>query len=113
VEGLELKEKVFFVVWGLLAIVGFLLFYVNPDAAFKKKYFRWFSALTGALFFLFILWTGFLPYHVFLIIVPVLVLIHLLNVRNTQFCGACGRTSYTSHWFTKAQFCSRCGAKLD
>src|ERR1035437_7601547 len=30
-----------------------------------------------------------------------------------EFCSGCGRTIHTGMWFTRAEYCSKCGARLE
>ncbi len=102
---------IFFGVWILLAIVGFLLFYLNRNVAFKRRYLPWFLGLTGVLFIGFMLASG-TPKFLVLIIAPVAALIMYMNVKGIQFCDACGRTLIEQMSFSRPEFCSKCGASL-
>ena len=103
---------VFFVVWISLGFAGFFLFYLSKDVTFKKRYFPWYLVLTGFLFIVFGLSMG-LPLTIMYIMVPAVALITFLNIRSTKFCDACGRTIIDQNWFSKVEFCSKCGAKLN
>ncbi|OHX19589.1 hypothetical protein BI344_17540 [Chromobacterium sphagni] len=47
----------------------------------------------------------------FAFLLPFLMLITFLNLRNTRFCDACGATQY-SRGVSRPRHCSRCGASL-
>ena len=96
---------IFFLVWAALAVAGFLLFQVNRNAAFKRKYFPWFAALAGAVFLGFMIVIG-VPIEGLLFMAPFILLITYLNIRTTSFCDSCGRTTYNNTWFAKAE-CTR------
>ena len=101
----------FFAFWALLAIAGFLLFYVSNNAAFKRRYFPWFAGSTGLLFVGGAAAMG-MPVVMLAIMLPFVALITYLNIRGTQFCEACGKTLLQQMPFSRAEFCSRCGAPL-
>jgi hypothetical protein len=102
---------IFFGVWILLGIAGFWLFYVSRNVAFKRKYFPWYVGLAGVLFVSFGAVMG-LPFLAVAIMVPFVALITYMNLRATQFCGACGRTVIQQMPFSRSEFCSKCGAPL-
>ena len=104
-------SAVFMAVWVILGIVGFGLFHLNRRAAFKRRYFKWYLILVGVLFLGFMGAAGF-PWPVLVIAALALSLITYMNIRGTQFCSACGRTVVMQAFFSRAEFCSRCGASL-
>ena len=103
---------VFFVVWAALGVAGFFLFYRGKDAQFKRKYFPWYVILTGVLFISFGLGMG-LPPEMLYFMAPAVALITFLNIKSTKFCDRCGSTIVNQMWFTKAEHCAKCGAKLN
>ncbi len=103
---------VFFATWVLLGIAGFYLFYLGNDVAFKRKWFPRWIALIGVLFVLFIALTGF-PMQMLLFAIPAILLISFVNIRQTRFCSSCGRMLWDSTPFSRPDFCSKCGAKLE
>ena len=100
-----------FILWILLGVAGFSLFYVSRNVAFKRKYFPWYVALVGALFLGFAAAVG-IPVPVLAVMTPVVALIAYLNLRATQFCSSCGRTIIQQMFFSRPEFCSKCGALL-
>ena len=102
----------FFAVWLVLGALGFYFFYLNKNAAFKRKYFPWFMVFTGGLFLVFMSLTGMPPRSYFLA-VPAIVLISFLNIWGTRFCSSCGRTIFSQGLGGRPEFCSSCGAKID
>ena len=103
---------IFFVVWVALGVAGFFLFYVSKNARFKKKYFPWYAILAGVVFISFGLMIGF-PSEMLYLMVPAVALITFLNIKSTKFCENCGRTIINQMWFTKVEYCAKCGAKLN
>src|SRR5437867_3875060 len=101
-------SSVFFVVWICLGIAGFFLFYFGTDAAFKRRVYPWYVALAGGLFLVFTFIGGF-PASAMLLVVPALVLVSFLSIRATRFCDACGRTVLSQMFFSRPEFCSKCG----
>ena len=103
---------IFFVIWVALGVAGFFLFYVSKNVQFKKRFFPWYVILAGVLFISFTLVMGF-PLGVLYFMVPAVALITFLNIKSTKFCGNCGRTVINQMWFTKVEYCEKCGAKLN
>jgi hypothetical protein len=109
-----MKDWVFLVfmgTWGVLAIVGFALFHLKRDAAFKQRYFPLWLAFTGVVFLSFVYAAG-APSSFLALAVPAIILIALLNIRGTTFCQACGRTTVQAISLSRASHCSKCGAPL-
>ena len=100
----------FFVFWMALAVAGFLLFYVNKNVAFKRRYFSWYLALAGVLFVCLVLGTG--GAAGLWLVVPAIALITFMNIHLTRFCDACGRT-IIGQMFSRPKFCPKCGAALN
>jgi len=103
---------IFFVVWIALGVAGFFLFYVSKNVRFKRRFFPWYVILAGVLFISFGLGMGFHLQMLF-IMVPAVALITFLNIKSTKFCNSCGRTIINQVWFTKVEYCGKCGAKLN
>ena len=98
--------------WVTLGIVGFFLFFFSKNVEFKKKYYPWYVISAGVLFALLMLMTG-MPIFPLVIFLPVIALITYLNLRNIKFCDSCGKTIVNRAWFSKVNYCSNCGAKLE
>jgi hypothetical protein len=114
VIGFENANQIFpiiFVVWIVLGIAGFALFYLNPNVAFKRRYFRWYAVVVGVLFLGFGAAMG-IPLQALAFIAPFVGLIMYLNIRATQFCNDCGRTVIQQIPFSRPEFCPKCGARL-
>ena len=86
------------------------MFQVRRDAAFKRRYFRWYLVLGAALFLVFMLVVG-APVQFLALALPMLALITYLNLRMTRFCDSCGRTAY-GPFFAAPRFCPHCGSPL-
>jgi hypothetical protein len=101
----------FFAVWVILGVGSALFFHFNRDAQLKKRLMPFFIIGTGVLFALFVLIMTGQP-RILLFLVPAVALISWMNLRIINVCNACGRTVYNNVWFSKAEYCSKCGAKL-
>ena len=108
-QGIFLKIVV--ILWVSLGISGFLLFYVNKDVKFKKKYYSWYFILIGSLLAIFGITSG-EDFVAWLIWVAGIGLITFLNIRNINFCDSCGKTIINRLFFPRESFCSSCGTKL-
>lgn len=106
---------VLWIVWLVSCVVISLgaLFYFrgNKHVGQKRRFYRWSSITYGAMFFFLIALSG-MPWPVLLIFGAFIALIIYLNIRNTTFCEACGRTVYNNMWFSRIEYCAKCGAKL-
>lgn len=101
----------FIMTWVVLGIAGIWLMFVDKNVPRKKRLLPIFIIGTGAAFVAFVfLITGDL--HVLAVVLPAAVLISFLNLRMIKVCSSCGRTIQSGMWFTKAEYCSKCGAKL-
>jgi hypothetical protein len=97
--------------WIVLGLVSFWLFFLNKNAAQKKRLLPILIIGTGILFAGFVfLMTGEL--WVMLFVIPAVILISISNLRRIKICEACGRTVYNNVWFSKMEYCSKCKAKL-
>ena len=101
----------FFILWVAVGLVNYLYFRGSTDGGRKRRIHRWMVAAYGTTYFLLIaLSIG--PSPVLLFFGAFIALIIYLNIRNTTFCDACGRTVYNHMWLGKADYCAKCGAKL-
>jgi hypothetical protein len=102
----------FIATWILLGIAGIWHMFIDRNVPRKKRLLPFFNIGSGALFVIFVfLMSGDLRVLAFM--VPAVVLICFLNLRMIRVCSACGRTIQSGMWFTKAEYCSKCGARLD
>jgi hypothetical protein len=86
--------------------------YLDKDVARKKRLLPVFIIGSGALFVVF----GFLisgSFSILAFMIPAVVLISLLNLCMIRICSACGRTIHSGMWFARAEYCSKCGARLE
>ena len=109
----------FVATWVVLGVIGFIFFYLNGDAALKRKWFPRYVVLAGVLFVFFATALtvagskSSASLGMLVIVVPMVILISYLNLKFTKFCGKCGVTIIDHNWFSPTRFCSKCGAKLD
>jgi len=102
----------FFATWIVLGIAGAWFVYFDRNVARKKRLLPVFIVGSGALFVIFaFLMSGSMRILAFM--VPAVVLISFLNLRMIRVCSACGRTIQSGMWFTRAEYCSKCGARLE
>ena len=102
---------IFIGVWVVLGLASAAFFFLNKDASLKRKVWPPATIGVGVLFLGFVWLMGF-PAEVMYIAVPAVALITFLNLRAVQFCDSCGKTLMSQNPFSKAEFCSKCGAKL-
>jgi len=98
--------------WIILGIASFCFFFLGKDVKRKRKWMPVAAIGTGILFMGFVVAITGQP-KVVLFMAPFVALISFINIRNTRFCGSCGRTIYNHMWFSRISFCAKCGAKLD
>lgn len=102
------QVAVFFGSWAMLALCSFIFFQFNKNPALKKKVFVWGHLIADALFLGFVAWIGF-PILAFVIAIPAVALITVVNYWGTKFCPHCGKTLVHAY---RTRFCSRCGQPL-
>jgi hypothetical protein len=105
---------IFIGVWVVLGIASAAFFFLNNNAALKRKVHPPFVIGVSILFLGFVLLMG-TPRDPFFycFFVPGIVLITLMNLRNVKFCNTCGKTLINQNPFASPRFCSRCGASLE
>lgn len=96
--------------WIALALISVLLHF-SRDVKRKKRLLPVFTVSVGVLFSIFVLIMSGEPKTV-LFVVPATALITFMNLRLIKVCESCGRTVYNNVWYSKMEFCSKCGAKL-
>jgi hypothetical protein len=102
----------FIATWIVLGIVGLWSMYLDKDVARKKRLLPVFIIGSGALFVVFVfLISG--SFGILAFMIPAVVLISFLNLRMIRICSACGRTIHSGMWFTRPEYCSKCGASLE
>jgi hypothetical protein len=111
-EGDPALFSAFMFVWVGMGFVGFFVFYRSRNAALKERWHRSFVLGSAVVFAVWALLTG-LPASMLLFLVPALALVSWLNLRNTRFCHACGRTVVTAEFWLRPGFCPHCGAAFD
>ncbi len=111
----EIREIIFVILMGLFVafgLAGSIVFLVSKNAAFKKKYFPWYVISIGVIFGLSIIVTG-MDFVGLIVFLPAIALITFMNLRMTKFCDSCGKTIINRALFSKVNYCSNCGAKLN
>ncbi len=103
---------VFMILWAILGVSLFLMFHLNKNVPFKRKYFP------VAMMFIGIVFAGFVTLLMptplgILIAYPAIILITYMNIRLTKFCGKCGATNYNRMLFTAMNYCQRCGEPFE
>ena len=111
----EIRETVYVISMGLfvmLGLIGSIVFFMSKNVIFKKRYFPWYVISIGILFGLSIIMTG-IGFIGLIVFLPAIALITFMNLRMTKFCDSCGKTIINRAMFSKVNFCSNCGAKLN
>lgn len=102
----------FFATWVVLGTLSMWFLFVDRNVNRKKRLLPVFIIGTSTLFVVFVfLITGDL--HILAFVLPAAVLIALMNLRMIKVCSTCGRTIQSGIMFAKAEYCSKCGAKLN
>ncbi|MEW6094883.1 MAG: hypothetical protein AB1531_13060 [Chloroflexota bacterium] len=97
----------------VLGLAGWIVFLINDDVAFKKRYFPWYGISMGILFGIFIIATGMMDFVGLVVSLSAIALITFMNIRMIKFCDSCGKTIINKALFSRVNYCSHCGAKLD
>ncbi len=101
----------FFIVWAVLGIGGGSFFFFIKNADLKRKLHPAFVISAGILFILFAYLLR-LPTIAFVIIIPAVMFITIVNLKVTKFCDECGKTNVSQNPFSIPKYCSKCGAAL-
>ena len=102
---------VFVGVWVMLGLFSFGFFDLNKNARLKRRFWPPFVIAVGILFVGFGLAMG-IPSRLLPIVVTAVLGITLLNLRSVKFCDSCGATIMDQNPFSRARYCSKCGAGL-
>jgi hypothetical protein len=104
----------FMIVWVILALISFLFFQFNRNAAVKRAVRLPLIVVVGIVFAAFLYYqVGHQQPQILYIAVPAIILISFLNIRMVRFCDSCGKTIYQQLPFSRPRYCPYCGAKLD
>lgn len=97
----------------IIGLISWLYFRGNTNIDLKRRFHKWSAIVYGAMFFLLIAITfvGRLS-PILLFFGAAIALLTYLNIRNTVFCNACGKVTYFNMWFSKIEYCAKCGEKL-
>lgn len=100
--------------WVVLAVWSWLHIRSRPTPQEKKKWFDRWCIIVGAFVMGFmgliaVMWKLYILMPLFL---AVGVGIVTLNLRNTYFCGSCGKRAFSQNWFSKTFHCPHCGERL-
>jgi len=95
----------------ILIVSATAFFYLNKNAALKRRVWLPFVVTTGALFIGF-MWLVEPPLPFLLLGVTAVILAIWINVRTVRFCEACGNMSRSRNSFAQPTVCSKCGAEL-
>ena len=101
----------FFIIIWITFLVSGLFFWLNKNAALKRKLFPYFVLGAGLVMVAFISLSK-IPHQVLFVAIPIIVLISFLNIKSVKFCDSCGRTVHSQNPFSPAEYCQKCGAKL-
>jgi hypothetical protein len=102
---------IFVRIWVVLIVSATAFFYLNKNAALKRRVWLPFVVTTGALFIGF-LWLMGTPLPFRLMGATAVIAAILINVRTVRFCEACGNMSRSRNSFAQPTVCSKCGAGL-
>jgi hypothetical protein len=103
--------KIFFIFWVILGVGSFLFFRFYKNLELKKKLWVPFIITIGIIFGSFV-WFMVRDLRVLYLLVPAIAFISFLNIKLNRFCNSCGRLIYNAMWFSKMEFCPKCGAKF-
>jgi len=103
------RFDLFFTVWIVLGIASAAFFYGSNNVGLKRKIFPLWILFVGSLFLFFVSYTQ--GHFSWFPVLPI-ALITFLNIKNTKFCAACGKTQINRSLTAPQKFCSNCGSPL-
>ncbi len=97
--------------WVLIGILTVWLAFISRNITLKKRLIPMMNFGVGILFagFIYVM-TG--QAKILLFVLPAAILIGILNHHIIGVCNNCGRTITNNVWFSKMEYCSKCGALL-
>jgi cytochrome bd-type quinol oxidase subunit 2 len=105
---------VYMILWGILAMWSWLHIRSRPTSQEKKKWFdRWCiiagAFVVGVMCLILVMWKQYsgIPF-----VLAGGIGITMLNLRNTYYCGSCGKRAFLQNWFSKAFHCPHCGERI-
>jgi hypothetical protein len=107
---MDIPFTVLWSVWAGLAVAGALLFFLYPNAGFKRKYFPWYIGSASVLFFAYI--ATWAPIVLLAITAPLVAAIAYFNLRMVRFCDMCGATTIGSSPFRTPTACGVCKGSI-
>ena len=93
-------------------VLIFFIFFRGNNAQLKRKLWPPFVIGGGILFVGFIYLMSFQK-EVLYFMVPAVILISVINIKATKFCDSCGKTLTNQYFISEAEFCPKCGEKLE
>ena len=87
--------------------------HTDKKVAHKKRLLTVFTIGAGAgwIIFCFLISGG--DRNVLALMVPAAGLVCFFSLRMMKVCPSCGRIVNSGMWYTKAEYCTKCGARLD
>ena len=105
---------VYFVIWCVIAVGGFL-FFRGKDPAFRKRWHRPVAlvstSIIGGMIVLIAALMG--DWRTTVIFAAAALFFVWVSACRTRVCLACGKVSQPRHLVTPEKFCSSCGAELE
>ena len=99
---------IFFGVWIVLGLFSAGLFFLNNNAALKRKVFPPLVIGVGVLFLGFVVWAG-AAVTVAAGATLLVALITVLNLKSIKFCSGCGAYFFHFGRVSKDSYCMKCG----
>ena len=111
-----MSEKTFMIFWGILfftiLVVQGIVFKINKNSTFQKKFFPFALAINLAVFLLLPMFQ-FYPSPIIFVFIGVGFLIFFINIKTTKYCDVCGKFRYNKTLWEKMDFCQVCGKKFN
>jgi hypothetical protein len=96
----------------VLGLIWIWIFQISNDIERKQRLLRPFMYGGAVLFAAFTMYVT-RDLKATLIVIPAVILVTWLNLRNIKVCGACGKLLHNRALFSRMEFCSKCGAPLN
>lgn len=110
-----MSEKTFMIFWGMLfftiLVVQGIVFKVNKNSNFQKKFFPLALAINLAVFLLLPIFQ-FYPSPIIFVFIGIGFLIFFINIKNTKYCDVCEKFRHNKNFLEKMSFCSVCRDKF-
>jgi hypothetical protein len=103
---------IFIATWIILGISSFVFFYLGKNGRLKRRLWPVNVVFVGILFVVFVSLMK-LPREMYIMLIPSIFLISVMNMFMVKFCLSCGHMVMIQNPFKRPNKCSKCNSELN